>query len=476
MKIIKFCQIAILFLSVTAVYNTSNADTPYHYPILNAEFDSISNVLLNNEFNRIQAEDDSLTLARLAQIADRSDDAIVKARALSWEIRSRQLMFAPDSAIDALEKSLADVPKDYAYDRAMLNCLLGRNYERVGRYAKAWAALQDAIPALKEAGDHYTLGNVYLLQGLVFEDIYQDKSALENYSLAESEYKLAGYPLNRVYFLKATLLNRSHPQEAVRYYKLAIENGKGDPVITLQSYIGLTYHYLHNGDTTLASEYFSQAKKEYESMEPSKRSAFELMILTTDVDLLLAKGDDEGALKALRQMEALLGQNGDDCEPKYYRTLYDTYNRLGNKEKAFGYLQKYVEVYERQLEGMRSQEVERTKAIEDIIHQQDLVERLEQKNRFTQLRLYYSIAIIALLCIITIFIVRFFVVRARKHRLLAAELRKDMETEKDLTRLREETLKKDISMRTREVTSSSLHLASKNDALQQVYDLSLIHI
>lgn len=443
---------------------------PYPFHTIDASFDSIAKSLAEKEFNRTLTPDDRQQTSRLAEIANRSNNRLLKARAIFWGIRLNQLNAQPDTCITALEKAKSLVPKDNDYDYARIAYQLAGNYDRIGQYYTAYQLLQEAIPIFDKYHDYYFLGNAQLLLGLLYSTIGEHDVALEEIRNAGKSYLNAGYPVNRIKFFEAQL--EKDPSKSVSLYKESLIDGDADPGMTIQSYLDLSSLFRSLNQPDSAQYYLNKGWKMYRDKIPDNNPFGSMLTLNEAYSFIRANRFQE-ALECLDKSKSLTEASANESWLKdIYKGYYIVYDKLGNLDLAYDYLKRYKDVIEMQHNEVMSQEIPKARAREAINRQKAMIAEMEHAQQINHDRMVIIILVVVALLVAAGGVLIYMSQRMKMKKIENRELRSNLEQEMIITRLNKENFEKDLQKKDCEISSSVLLLSNKNDVLQQISEIT----
>lgn len=457
-------KLVIIMVIICGLAKYSYAGGDYMFTIIDKEFDSIAGRIATNEFRRTSGKDDLTRVHRLLDIALRKKNPQLQARAIYWNIRLNQLAVSPDSCVTALSKarSMTNDP----YDLACIDYQLAGNYQRLGQYFNTYQILQKTIEEFDRRGDYYMLGNAHLLMALTFSAISEHSMAKDEVKEAEVNYKKAAYPLNRIRFFEA--YHSKNPQEAKQLYLQSVTDGKNDPGMTVQAYINIASQYIEDSKPDSAYKYINLGRTQLPLLN-GNNAMMEAILDYHQARVILLEGDFLKGIRMLRDVEPVLQRFPDQgALANFYKTMWEACHSAGDEKMEFRYLKLYNEAVERQLADMRSQEIPKAKAREDINKQKTMVERMKKESELARVRSY----IVVMTLVIFILIVVAFAVhlnhRVKMKRIENQGLRQRLEQEMIIKRLNRENFERDMQQKDCQISSSVLLLSNKNDILQQI--------
>lgn len=434
----------------------------YMFKPIDGKFDEIAEKLADLDYRNERDKVNPKDLSALDEIAKKSNNNQLKARAIYWHVRMSQLNAEPLKCKPMLEEALRLCGKDYTYDRALLQYQLAGNCERLADYLNSYKLLQESIDGLTESGDDYFLGNAYLLMAQLYVDINDLISAKEQLRLARDSYVAAKFPLNRIYFFQAQLAGG---REALNLYKKSVETGKNDWGMTIQAYMSLSSSYLAMGKIDSAAYYNSKG------IEVLKRDCpdnilFSSLLNVNRIKVLYAEGKYDEALVMLNDLVKIDGKiKQERFAIDIFKYLWLVHDKLGHKAEAYAYLVKYQSLYEAYQTALSRQDVPKMRAAQAIA---DIKKEAENNKMMLYLTILISLVVILIIAALTIY----FYQRYRINKIENRELRGNLEKEALIYSVNRQNFQRDMQQKEREISSSTLLLTNKNEVLRQISDIT----
>ena len=451
-----------------AVLATPATPYQYYFKKIDPRFDAVAERLNRLDFENRRADTDPKDLQQLIQIAGKRPQ--LQARALYWQVRMTQLNARPTECIKTLRQAERLCQPGYDYDLALIRYQLAGNYDRMSEYMQCYRNASAAVAIFKKEKDYYFLGNAQLLLAQLFHEINDDEHAIEQLSLAKESYKLAGYPLNRIYFYQG-LLAKNHTEKASLLAKSAATGGR-DWAMTVQAYVYLCDLALDKGQTQRAVDYYNMGKKELQKWEP-KNVFFGALLSLTQVKILYAQKKYNDALAVIDGLKVVGPTIKEELFMQdVYRYSWLCYAQLGQKEKAYAMLRLFQKEYERNTDSIRAHDVPKARAREEILRQNDRIRILEKDARIKTIYLYLALLGIALIVIAGLALIHYFRQRYRIHEIENKQLRENLRQEALIYSMNRKNFEEDLQQKACEISSNTLLLANKNEVLKQISDLT----
>lgn len=469
-RIILFMAILMLFPIPRARALEKGKSVTCHFKTVDATFDSIARDVLSNEFNRVKSTANINNVKKLEAIAAKSNNAVLKARAELWNIRVNQINASPEDCISRLEKLRNAIPEEYDYDRACISYQLAGNNDRIGNYFVTYKLLQEAIPVFEKYEDNYFLGNAHLLMGLNYFNISELDLAMEEIHLADTFYRKAGYPSNRIYYFEATFAKS--PKEQLRLFRKSIAEGGDDPGMTVQAYDKMASLFNSRNMPDSALQYISEGQKMIAEMLPDNL-LLKIMLDIRRAQTLMFKGQTDSALEILKKAEKINRQfHNEYWEKDLYGLLSTIYEAKGDHELAYQYLKKSIEAMEREMATLEAAEIPKARAREAIKRQKTQIADMEQENKNARNRFYIILLVLVIVLLGAGAVLIYILQRVKLRKIENRELRTNLEQEMIIKRLNLENFERDIKQKDCKISSSVLLLSNKNDVLQQIGELT----
>jgi hypothetical protein len=181
------------------------------------------------------------------------------------------------------------------------------------------------------------------------------------------------------------------------------------------------------------------------------------------------KGEHMKELSTLLLIDSLSNIHRNEAYiPMLNRHFSVVYSALGNKDKAFEYLQKYQTAFEEQVKSEEKLELQRMHTREAINRQQDQINLLEQEAALKQSHIYI-ILLISVVVILTIVAFLIFIsTRMRIKKIENRELQNSLDNEMKIAQINKENFENDLEQKNREISSTVLLVANKNTILTQL--------
>lgn len=441
---------------------------PYHFQEINKSFDDIARKLNQLDFDNKRETVDPADIAKLQQLAGNNKQ--LQARAIYWKVRMNQLNARPADCIELLLKAEKLCDDKYLYDKALIYYQLSGNYDRIGDYQKCYHYGTRAIERLEKTDDYYFLGNIHLLMAQLYQEINYNDNSSQHLNLAEKNYKLAGYPLNRIYFYKSILA--SNNKEKIMLLRKSIELGENDWMMSVQAYINQSNLYLKHNMLDSAYYYYNGGLNLMKQHD-SNNVFFSSMLSLSKAKILFQEKKYNEAIDVLNSLIAVASVlKGEYMMSDFYRYYWLCYDRLGQKDKAYKMLMAYQKEYERTTRYVRNQDVPKAKAREEILRQSDKIRLLEKDAQLKSNYLYMALLAIVVILVAVVALGIYLYLRYRIREIANERLRENLQHEALVYSMNRKNFEEDMKQKDCELSSNTLLLANKNEVLRQLSDIT----
>ncbi|MFO8236101.1 MAG: tetratricopeptide repeat protein [Bacteroidales bacterium] len=392
------------FLSFINVLIAQNYEKP-----LNS--DEIRNLLNNNQTKKAKHLLDSIKKQSDKYQSDSLCAEIYRLTSLYY--RNKQEL---DSAIIYMNKAWKIIKKDN-YDMSFMSYLptLAYYYWEAGRYSNALEHILEAKRNLDKA-DSVDHSQVYNILGLTYLELRNFDKAKENFSNAielAKKYDNQRYMgviyanTGRLFFKEGNL------EKALQYY----HRGSNLEIKT-EDYRAAGRSYADMGRIYLMLENYEKARNVLDTaLQFNRNTDDKLGLSRTNV----AMGKLSLKQKRYNQAEEYFLKAIDYAENKSakkelmegYYGLYEIYNALENYKKASQFLHKYSELYKNLYSVKKIIEVEN---LQHELHMQKEYNENQKDQIKKQKTINKLIIAVAILILVTAFILLFFLIRSRKNR------------------------------------------------------------
>lgn len=339
----------------------------------------------------------------------------------------------------AMPQALANYHKADAYFTSeMATVNIGNNLNRIGkiyfknkRYPKALANFRQALQLLKSKRDHRGIAESLGYIGQVFEQQGNHDSSFIYQELALSELKKIN----------------DRDQIAHTYSRIASI-------------------YEDQGKFPVALKYFLLAYQIYSKEAPGIRLA---AVLNNIGDTYRKIGSYREALFYSKKAELLAAKLHDNRQlSSAHRDLAKTFEQLGAFDSAYYYSEKSRTAYAKSYNTDSEQRLNLIQTVFDVQRKDNEIQQLENKNRLSRI-LTFSVCISAVLAtFLGISLLSRQRLKIRNSKILYEAHQQAMELELHNKHLQQEALKAELELRSKELTSITLHMIKKNEVLDEL--------
>lgn len=387
--------------------------------------------------------------------------------------------YRPDSAYLILKNQLissqagGDVEGEaHIYHR------MGRILFKMGSYPQALTQLLEADKRYRTLGQEVWLAENNNMLGTVYYYNKQPAQALERHNQAlllyQRQQDAAG--------LSVTYAHIGHWQEknrnldsALHYQRIAIayaESSKNLPSkARIYEHIGSIYEDLGMFDSSRI--YYEASLALYRSLDLRSE---QVEVINNIGDVYSKTGDYIHGLVFARQAMAMAWDEQDKYQlQSAYRDMAESFEAMGNMDSAYVYLEKSREL----VQDIYTADNQKQIALLQTVYE------FEQKNaeisKLNAGRKVYTIIMVAIIMVALLLVMLGKMVNSRQKLKIQHEQRLNEQqqhiyrTEKDLMesalrmkKMEEESLKEQLDMRSRELSSHILHLIQKNEVMEEV--------
>ena len=336
---------------------------------------------------------------------------------------------------------------------------LGSTYSSMSEYDTALEHYFESLELCEsvglERGISANLGNI----GLSYFELGEDDKAMQFYRRAlEINRRLNNQNALATNFNNIGLLHgdRGSYEEALSYHFKALELRKdlGYKMSVANSLNNIGRVYMQQNEHGKALDYLNRALKVNDGKDKDLSSIIHENITKTHLSL----GQLDSARQHGEQTLFLSRQYGSKLGVKVgYELLTDIYSKLGDYQQAFAYQKMLMAVKDSILNAEKSRQINELQTKYETRQKEQEIALLEKEKEQQAMLRNAFLAGLVLIGIIGFLVYNRQRLKIKKNR---AEL--------DNKRLREEQLKKDLEFKSRQLTTHSLHLVQKNEAMKQL--------
>lgn len=385
----------------------------------------------------------------------------------------------PDSAFLALKKEYAQAVArgDEAASAAALHGL-GRVCYQQGHYPQALTQYAQAVAAFRHSGQQAGLAATLLDLGRLYYSTRQLSRARAHYSEALALYRglRDGVGVAQTYGQIGHLYEKEQRYDSAFFYQrmaLGQYQRLNDPAGTAKIFenLGSIFEDLAAYDS--ARVYFQQA---LDASRLAGDGAAQVEILNNLGDVFRKTGRYPQALRQTRQALALARRFGD--RHQLYATYHDlakTFDLMGRPDSAFRYLDS-SRVAQREIYSEETtRQVALLQTLYDVERKNAEIERLTNARRTSRILTIASGLVVLLVLLAAGLYFNQQRLKTRNERALHEQNRRILEARHELMEatlrnkdLEEANLKQALELKSRELTTHTLHLIQKNQLLADV--------
>ena len=358
--------------------------------------------------------------------------------------------------------------------------LLSRAYQESGQYNESIRYSLDLLRLCDMSGDDRLAAKAYLRIGDSYRFLLQFKDALYFHNLAIEKLKSLNDEdlLSSAYnHLGATNFENGFYDKALMYFQKSY-----DIVMEKQDTMKLAIIYNSFGIIYSQMENYIEAKDNFlKALEifSSRGMAFNSASVGNNLGkLYVVLGEYDKARDYLRRSRLYLDENPSvELEMNNLRVTMELYKASGDYENAFNYLQQIVALHDSLRKNEIVQKVEQFRIAYDLDRmEKDLL--LSQKQNQIKAKNIRIIIILALLVIVVgiLFLILFYSKTKQAHtNLLVSEQEREIavlkvEQVEEKQRRRKEQYEADLSHKSRELISTTMHIVQKNSLINDIRD------
>jgi tetratricopeptide (TPR) repeat protein/DNA-binding CsgD family transcriptional regulator len=387
--------------------------------------------------------------------------------------------YRPDSAYLILKNQLISSQADGDIEgEAHIYHRMGRILFKMGSYPQALTQLLEADKRYRTLGQEGWLAENDNVLGTVYYYNKQPAHALERHKQALLLYQRQEDAVG----LSVTYAHIGHWQEknrnldsALHYQRIALayaESSKNLPSkARIYEHIGSIYEDLGKFDSSRV--YYEASLALYRSLDLRSE---QVEVINNIGDVYSKTGNHVQGLVFARQAMMMAWEGQDKYQlQSAYRDMAESFEAMGNLDSAYAYLEKSREL----VQDIYTADNQKQIALLQTVYE------FEQKNaeisKLNAGRKVYTIVLVAIIMVALLLVMLGKLVNSRQKLKIQHEQRLNEQqqrihhTEKDLMesalrmkKMEEESLKGQLDMRSRELSSHILHLIQKNEVMEEV--------
>lgn len=352
--------------------------------------------------------------------------------------------------------------KDYPFENALLYHSLALNDAIIGNYTDCFTSALKALSIYKQTNNILFVSRVEQLLGVICFRTrnYEMSEKFSRQSLSKTVPKSEYYKSLINMYIARAFINGQLSKSINEIVKLAPAVEKmNDLALSVVLYHNIGGLYALEGKTDLAHGYYNKA---FEVDAHIENNSIAISLLINAGSYAMGIKDYQTAENHMKKAEklALEINNAEQLSSVYYGT-FQLYEKIGNSEKAFAYLKKYNQQKEKILSN--SQTIDSYQAYVSTFLASAEKEMMISKQKALLEKRRFIITLISSVFIAFLAAALFIIFYQKKR-----QQTKKLLYEKAIQTLQEEKHKEILSIKTREVTSYSLMLSSKNDVLEDI--------
>lgn len=387
--------------------------------------------------------------------------------------------YRPDSAYLILKKQLLSSQADGDLEgEAHIYHRMGRILFKMGSYPQALAQLLEADKRYRKLDQEIWLAENSNVLGTVYYYNKQPSHALDRHKQAlvlyQRQQDAAGLSVTYAHIGHWQEKNRN-PDSALHYQRIALAYAESSLNLSSKARI-----YEHLGSIYEDLSHFDSSRYYYEASLSLYRSldlrAEQVEVINNIGDVYSKTGNYAQGLAFARQAMLMASEEQDKYQIQgACRDMAECFEALGNLDSAYAYLEKSREL----VQDIYTADNQKQIALLQTVYE------FEQKNaeisKLNAGRKVYTIVLIAIIMVASLLVILGKVVNSRQKLKIQHEQRlndqqqrihlaeKDlMESALRMKKMEEESLKEQLDMRSRELSSHILHLIQKNEVMEEV--------
>jgi tetratricopeptide (TPR) repeat protein len=336
---------------------------------------------------------------------------------------------------------------------------------QAGDIFREQGAMEKVAENLNDIGTLYYYNQQKDLARHQYDEALAIYNNLHNEGGMASTYGMIGYLFEK----------QPHYDSAFYYQRKALNTSilSGNHKTTSKIYenIGSIYEDLEKYDS--AYHYFRQA---LELNGRTNAQIARIEILNNLGDVLRKTGRYQEAIIQTRNAQLLAANLNEQRQlSSAYRDIAKAYHETGKNDSAFFYLEKSREYLLNTYSDENSKQVALLQSIYDIEKKNNEIERLHNARKTTGILVVAIVIVVVLLVALGVLIISRQRLKIKNEKMLGEQHRQIFQTEKELMEaalenkhLQEGKLKEELEVRSRELTTHTLHLIQKNQLLEEL--------
>lgn len=438
----------------------------YKWKIVNPTFDSIALRLETLNFYDDRKTEVGAIISGMDKIARQENNPVLKGRVLYWKA-SRYLSADKDSAFVLLNEALHFVDSvNYEYDYARMNFMKGGLLQQKGRWVAAYHIFKKGETYFKENEDYFHVAKVYVALGVLFNQLEEYENALKclqegeiYFRKADSESCVIKNRLN----ISNLLFRLGKQQESVKLLKSLLQDSvaRQDTAFLISVMTSL-----------VSASGFKENKYLFESYQLAKMIKEERLlggILINLAGYYLEKKQNDSAYIYIQQAKIIKSK---------YKEVYDwltilwglaeVYENRQNLDSAYFYLKRYELYRDSLLSRNKIVQINMLAAQADIDKYEAELKAIQERGRNrTKMTLLWMSCLICFSGLVCWFLITLRKKEKIRRQLEEAENKK-LNVQLQNEKLNIEKFQLEIDSKNREISSTTLMLAERNNVLKDI--------
>lgn len=384
-------------------------------------------------------------------------------------VKSVHKIDEPDSAYMAIRKSLDVSLKNGDLNKAAL-C-----YQQIGDILFEEGAMSQALSYYHKADAYFTgetnRGNNANRIGRIYYKNKRNTAALKSFREA---LRFFGVVNNRggvaeSYGLIGQVFEQMESYDSSKIYQeraLSEFRNLNDKAQIAYTYLRIGSIYEDQAKYQIALKYFLLAEKAYNEGPAVVDLA---AVLNNIGDTYRKMGNYSQALSYTKKAELLAATLRDNRQlSSAHRDLAKTFESLGRFDSAYYYSERSRLAYSKSYNNDSEKQLNLLQTVFDVQRKDNEIQQLESKNRVSRIA-SISIFVIALMAaFLAISLLSRQRLKTRNSKILYETRQQAMELELFNRHLQQESLKSELELRSKELTSITLHMIRKNEVLDEL--------
>lgn len=384
----------------------------------------------------------------------------------------------PDSAFSMLKDKMNGYIQEKD-EKGQATCLqqMGQLFFRLGSYSQAVDHLLQADKIFRRTGSASLAGNLNILGTVYYYNQQREQARLqfnEALGINQQTQNTAGMAetFGLIGHMHEKLLHYDssfHYQRKALYYALAAK----DTVITAKTYENLGSIYEDQAEYDSAHFYFLRSLEAYQA---TGRVVEQVEVLNNLGDVWRKRGNFEKGMYYARQAADLAIITGEKYQlQSAYRDISQNFLGIGLADSAYTYLEKSRELVQAIYSIENSYQIGVLQTLYDTEKKNAQIENLNTARKANKVLSWASIIILVMIAVMATLVIKHQKLKIRNEKTVNQALVKVHETEKGLMeselkrqQLEENSLKEQLDIKSRQLSSHLLHLIQKNEVMEEL--------